>query len=320
MLAKIAIPLDGSSFSERALAHVGRFGNPDEIELLLVRVLDASRYYATVAPDVVHVFDTGQWRMEAEAYLKRIAGELREQGYRVTVTVADGDVALAVCGVAEAQDADLIVMTTHGRSGLQRWIMGSVAERVIRTARRPVYLVRPGKEVPASGRPQRILVPLDGSELAEQALSPALNLIGGSDADLLLVQAVEVPELWGDEFVTPESVAMLPSVEEQEILAQDYLERTAEQLRSRGVNVAVTVQTGHPATVIASVAANNAVDTVVMSTHGRSGLGRWVFGSIAEKVLRMVECPVLLVRAGAAAGEGAEQAEAGDQTQRAPSL
>jgi nucleotide-binding universal stress UspA family protein len=300
MIRKIIIPLDGSPFAERVLAHLPRLGTPDKLELVLVRILETSRYYSYVAPDAVHIFDFVQWRQEADAYLKRIAWELREQGYRVYTMTVEGDVAGAICDVSDAQDADLIAMTTHGRAGVERWIMGSVADRVIRSARLPVYLVRPGKEVLIGGAPQRVLVPLDGSRLAESALKPALELIDGSNAELWLVQAVELPELWGEEFLNAEAVASLPTVEEQEALAQSYLDGIADPLRQQGYKIQTCVETGHPATVISTVAADRMVDTIVMSTHGRSGFSRWVFGSIAEKVLRLVECPVLLIRAGAA--------------------
>jgi nucleotide-binding universal stress UspA family protein len=300
MLRKIIIPLDGSPFAERVLAHLPRLGTPDKLELVLVRILETSRYYSYVAPDAVHIFDFVQWRQEADAYLKRIAWELREQGYRVYTMTVEGDVATAICEVADTQDAGMIAMTTHGRSGLERWIMGSVADRVIRSARLPVYLVRPGKEVLVGGAPQRVMVPLDGSRLAEGALKCALELIEGRDAELWLVQAVELPELWGEEFLNAEAVASLPTVEEQEALAQAYLDGIADPLRMQGYRVQTCIETGHPATVISSVAADRQVDTVVMSTHGRSGFSRWVFGSIAEKVLRLVDCPVLLIRAGSA--------------------
>lgn len=295
MMRKVAIPLDGSSFAERVLAHVPRLGSVDEIELLLIRVIETTRYYSYVAPDAVHIFDFTKWRVEAENYLKRVSGELRELGYRVYTTVVDGDVATSICEVAGAQDADMIAMTTHGRSGLQRWIMGSVADRIIRTSQKPVYLVRPGREIGGKA-PQKIMVPLDGSALAEAALAPALGLVDKHTAELWLVQAVELPELWGEEFVSAETVASLPSIEEQESLARAYLTQVADSLRNAGRTVRIHIETGHPASVIASVASAEAIDTIVMSTHGRSGLSRWVFGSVAEKVVRTVDCPVLLVR------------------------
>lgn len=305
MMRKVAIPLDGSSFAERVLAHVPRLGSVDEIELLLIRVIETTRYYSYVAPDAVHIFDFTKWRQEAENYLKRVSGELRELGYRVYTTVVDGDVATSVCEVATAQDADMIAMTTHGRSGLQRWIMGSVADRVIRTAQKPVYLVRPGKEV-GSGVPHKIMVPLDGSALAEAALPAALELVDKHSAELWLVQAVELPELWGEEFVSAETVASLPSIEEQESLARAYLDQIAATLRVNERIVRIHIETGHPASVIASVATAQNIDTIVMSTHGRSGLSRWVFGSVAEKVVRTVDCPVLLVRGLASAENSTE--------------
>jgi nucleotide-binding universal stress UspA family protein len=298
MFRKVAIPLDGSAFSERVLAHIPRIGRPDQMELLLIRVLESQRYYAYVAPDAVHMLDTGGWRSEAELYLKRKANELREQGYRVSTFATEGDVALSLCSVADAQDADLIAMTTHGRSGLQRWLMGSVADRVVRHAALPVYLVRPGHETSDVGKLKRVLVPLDGSELAEVGLQMAKGLAGDPAPELWLVQAVEMPELWGEEFVSAETIASLPSIEEQESLASAYLQEIAEQLRTEGHWVYARVENGHPANVIQDLVTNEEIDLIVMSTHGRSGISRWVFGSVAEKVLRTVNAPLLLVRAG----------------------
>ncbi|MEZ4832577.1 MAG: universal stress protein [Caldilineaceae bacterium] len=157
--------------------------------------------------------------------------------------------------------------------------------------------------------PQKVLVPLDGSALAETALAPALEMVDKHHAELWLVQAVELPELWGEEFVSAETVASLPSIEEQEALARGYLDQIAASMQENGRVIRTHIETGHPASVIASVATAQDIDTIVMSTHGRSGLSRWVFGSVAEKVVRTVECPVLLVR-GMSPSEGATESVA----------
>lgn len=296
MFRKIAIPLDGSAFAERILNHLPRLGTPEKLEVLLIRVVEPLHYYSYVAPDAIHLFDAAMWRENAYQYLKMMAHQLRKQGYTASISVGDGDIAATIQDIAVAHDADLIAMTTHGRSGMQRWLLGSVADRVVRTASLPVYLVRPGREIMSAGAPQRLLVPLDGSMLAETALASALKLMEGRKAELWLVQAVEISPLWGEKYISPEMLAALPSLEEQERVATEYLEKVAAPLRAEGHQVFITLGTGNAAQVVADTVTERAIDTVVMSTHGRSGLNRWVFGSVADKVMRLVECPVLLVR------------------------
>lgn len=297
MFKKIAIPLDGSPFSERVLAYLPGLITPHQTELLLVHVVELSHYLALMAPDALHTVDISHWRREAEEYMQRIKGELREQGYTVQTMILEGDVAGAICEVADAQDADLIAMTTHGRAGIQRWFLGSVADRVVRSARQPVFLVRPQAEAKPRIPLQRILVPLDGSELAEMALPQALSLAQANRGEIWLLQAVEFPEYWGEEYVGVQTVPALISTDEQEAAAQEYLSGVAARLEAEGYTVHTVVTAGHAANAIASVAAEQDIDLVVMSTHGRTGLSRWVFGSVAEKVVRTAECPVLLIRA-----------------------
>lgn len=297
MYRKIAIPLDGSPFSERILSYLPGLVTPHKTELLLLHVVELSHYLSLMAPDALHTVDMGHWRQEAESYMARVQGELREQGYKVKVQTLEGDVASVVCQVAEQENADLIAMTTHGRSGIPNLLLGSVADRVVRTARQPVFLVRPQREAKPHIPLQRFLVPLDGSELAELALPQAIKLAKANRGEIWLLQAVEFPEYWGEEYVGAQTMPGLISTDEQEAIAREYLAGVAEKLEAEGISVHTVVTVGHAVAAIANAAAENEVDLIVMSTHGRTGLSRWVFGSVAEKVVRSAECPVLLIRA-----------------------
>ncbi len=160
---------------------------------------------------------------------------------------------------------------------------------------------------------QKILVPLDGSALSARALPHAEAIARGSQAKLVLTQSVGTPVEFvavptgmgatgtdisagvggvGVGVTAPNEEAHSRALDE----AQDYLERLATSLRHKKLDVAVDVNTGDPATSIISYAAENAVDLIVMTTHGRTGLGRWTYGSVTNKVLQAAPCPVLVVR------------------------
>ncbi|MBI3959779.1 MAG: universal stress protein [Chloroflexi bacterium] len=296
MKRKILIPLDGSPFAERVLAFVREVAKPQTSELLLVHVTQPSQYYTVLVPDAMHTVDITHWQQQAENYLKRMTAELQAEGYDVTPVMSEGDVASTICNVADAQDADLIAMTTHGRSGIEKWVLGSVADRVIRSAHQPVFLVRPQEDQMPSVPIRRILVPLDGSRLAEKALPEAITLAKVNGSEIWLLQSVEFPEYWGEEYAGMHALPSLISTEEQEAAAREYLLHMAEGLTAEGIPAQIVVTTGHAASAISDVVADNDMDLIVMCTHGRSGLSRWVFGSVAEKVVRLAQCPVLLIR------------------------
>lgn len=296
MKRKILIPLDGSPFAERVLAFVREVAKPQTSELLLVHVTQPSQYYTVLVPDALHTVDITHWQQRAENYIKRMTAELQAEGYDVTYVMSEGDVASTICDVADAQDADLIAMTTHGRSGIEKWVLGSVADRVVRSARQPVFLVRPQEDQTPSTPIRRILVPLDGSRLAEKALPEAISLAKANHSEIWLLQSVEFPEYWGEEYAGMHALPSMISTEEQEAAAREYLLHMAEGLTAEKIPAQIVVTTGHAASAISDVVADNDMDLIVMCTHGRSGLSRWVFGSVAEKVVRLAQCPVLLIR------------------------
>lgn len=298
MYQKVLIPLDGSPFAERVLSHIEWLTSPQAAEIILLHVVRPPTY--VVGPEAMaplEPIDATYAEKDAEAYLKQVKGELREMGLQAHTQIGDGDVASTICGVADAQDADLIAMTTHGRSGVSRWAFGSVADRVIRSAPQPIFLVRGTDDVAPRKTIRKIMVPLDGSELAEQALPQAEVLAKEKGAEVLLLRAIE--PLSDREFAA--LFAAWESPEEvyahRQTAAEQYLEQIQGELRATILSSEILVEEGHPAEVILDTAGAEAVDLIVMSTHGRSGLSRWVYGSIADKVLHKATCPLLLIRA-----------------------
>jgi len=213
----------------------------------------------------------------------------------VETTIPWGDPADEILAQARSARADLVVMATHGRSGLGRWLYGSVADEVLRRASVPIFLVPPGSEVPWSAdRAPRILVPLDGSQLGEAALGPAGAWATQLGSEIILVQLIPFPPYSSYADSSGYVVSLDPAAALAE--AQRYLSEVAGRLRSTVKQVRVRAELGEPSVAIAQVAANEEANLIVMATHGRSGLARLVLGSVATGTLRRANVPLLLVR------------------------
>ncbi|MCC6168573.1 MAG: universal stress protein [Caldilineaceae bacterium] len=294
MFQRVLIPLDGSALAEQVLAHVGQFVLPTTTELVLVRVLETMRYPPSrYGPVPMDLFDSV--RRQYASYLEEMSIQPQAAQYRVVTVVAEGDAATEILKTAQNCGADLIAMTTRGRSGLKRWALGSVAEHVLEGASLPVLLVReqPGG---AHNRLQRIMVPLDGSALAEQVLPYAQWLAQTTGAKLLLLQVVDDPEVEFSNAQWPPSATSSSPHEHGVALAQEYLQAVCDRLQAVGLTCHYKVLGGIPHQSICQIAQRRRIDMVVMSTHGNSDLRRWLFGSVANHVIRGVSCPVLVVR------------------------
>ena len=236
--------------------------------------------------------------------LKALAEGADFQDLPVRSRVVTGLVEREILDAVEELSVDLVVMGTHGRGLVGRAVLGSVTTKVVRLSPRPVLAVRwPGARirtpwgkvlvgpVPRPGGPgfSRILVPLDGSALAEGILAQVRELGGPLGATLTLVRVVERPTYP----MLDVSAAQAREAEE----AVRYLDRVKAGLEAEGFRVQTEALLGDPATAILDHVAKAEADAIAMSTHGRSGLGRWLLGSVAEKVLSGSEVPVLLYRA-----------------------
>ena len=216
----------------------------------------------------------------------------------VASTILEGSaVAEALNSHATATGSDLIVMTTHGHGPLSRFWLGSVADEMVRRAVRPLLLVRPqASALDLASEPalQHILIPLDGTALAERALASAVGLGNLMQARYTLLRAYG-PEIDLDPLSSAALGDVQPSGEQLRCQAQDYLNRTAEQLKGQALNVQMHVVLGqHPASAILEAAQRLGADLIALESHGRHGLSRMLLGSVADKVIRGASLPVLV--------------------------
>jgi nucleotide-binding universal stress UspA family protein len=295
MFERILIPLDGSAMAESALAYA---------ELLpghQVRLLQIEP--ATRGPLPGHESAWADWRARREAdcmtYLDRAGERLRQQGRIVESSVAFGDP--AECIIASAADVDFIVMTTHGRGPGERVIFGSVADRVARHASVPTLLIRTLQRPSAPPRVTRVFVPLDGSTPADAALPVAAAVARDLGVPIHLARVFEPADPGAILRAGPAvSKAHAEDFRKAQRQGEADLDREVRRLRNKDLMASRETRIGSPAETLLD--AITPTDLVVMTTHGQGGLRRWLFGSVADKLVREAAAPVLLVHPAACGG------------------
>lgn len=298
MYRTLLVPLDGSEYGERALPLAMTLARHLGAKLVLMRAASAS-----VFPGV----DSTQAELraieESRTYLEGVKAGLAGQGVSVDTAVPYGDAAEAIVQAIGARDADLVVMCTHGRSGLGRWIYGSVAEKVLSLSTVPVLLVRPtGAATKLELEPAQasLLVPLDGSAFAESVLPHAKALACQLGKRIVLLRMIE-PPMSAYAFAEAALVAAPSEVPVRE--AEAYLEKVAERLVEPGLTVQTIVREGWAADAIAYECQEWQSGLIAMATRGRSGVARFLLGSVAVEVVRRSPLPVMLVRPNGAVSE-----------------
>jgi nucleotide-binding universal stress UspA family protein len=311
----IIVPLDGSPLANQIVPYVRTLARHyDATICLLFAVSEVQRrQFFAEHPDVIwntdeapleglehepdeRMFDA--LREHAVQHLDPIAEDLRAAGLEVETEVTFGWPATCIVEFAARRDAALIAMVTHGYSGMRRWALGSVTDKVVHASRVPVFVVR-GSEHPVADAPlalRRILVPLDGSDFSRQAFPVATDLATRTGAALHLVQAAapghEYPALVRS--ILPGNKQESPTQQAVE-WAEQQISAAADELRQSGYTVSAHASGGYPAEVIIEEANAQQCDLIVMATHGYSGIQRWSLGSVADKVLHATTTPLLLV-------------------------
>jgi nucleotide-binding universal stress UspA family protein len=298
MYHKIMVPLDGSDAAEISLPYVEEIAARTEAELTLVSVSDPTREG-----------EDNLYRSYLERVSEQVVSELKDWGVVVEAAVRSkvlvGIPADAIIRYADENDVSLIIMASRGRSMKGPWPLGHIAAKVLRATNRPTLLVRTPVDEMARREHRlvkRILVPLDGSDVGEAALPWAVELAQRLGAEVILYQVVKHVMI-----LATEGAAMSSEIYEEEekfrrAAAMAYLEKIGKSALEKGLSISYALGSGPPADQIIDYAETNDVDLIAMSTHGRSGISRWVFGSVTDKVLHAGSTGVLTVRAGKGAG------------------
>jgi nucleotide-binding universal stress UspA family protein len=303
-LRKILIPLDGSAFAEQAVETARAIAHRDGAALDLVFVhapeVPASRLGG--APSRDPRLDSDRRRNE-EAYIERVeAAERSRSTANVRAVVREGDIADEIVAQARDGGADLIAMTTHGRGGVGRMWLGSVADRVIRASPVPVLLVRPVEPVTAGAVPlKRVLIASVGSDSDDRVLDAAVTVAGLSGVTYalthILLPSPTIAAVDPAVGPPPNEMAGVPArlTPEHDDAAQHYLDWMAEPLRNEGASVQTHVtRAGSVALAILDKAQEVQADLIAVGTAARSPVARLFLGSTADKVVRSAACSVLV--------------------------
>jgi nucleotide-binding universal stress UspA family protein len=323
MFRRILVPLDGSGRAEEALPVAARMARNAGASILLLRVIDTSTESMPTVPSRPSLFrSVGQVdQVQAESYLAAVADSEQFLGIAVQTQTQFGLVAPTILSVAAAQQADVIVLCSHGFSGVTRWVMGSVAEKVARYSDIPVLVLREGGPMPTARwagetQPVRILVPLDSSDYAKGALLPAAYLAAGlADGQGILHLTQVVRPVTGSKIPARKTLNGFQTQTDMQ-RARQYLDKTVEEIRNASLAPAITdlhlelttsvALDKDVANAIIRVAENGEdaegasvsgrCDAIAMSTHGLGGLQRWSMGSVTGRVLHGTRLPMLIVR------------------------
>ena len=301
MFRRILAPVDGSAFSEQGLryaAHAAR-SHGAELDLLFVHVR-----YAPVSAEMTIMDEIDEWEVQQKQqeaqYMEALAERLtRDHGVRARAHTVDGAVVTAVEWAVREWGSDLVVLTTHGRAGLERAWLGSVADSLLRHLEVPVLLIRPtedGEEPDHMARVdyRHVVIALDGGDLAERALAPAVAL-AGPKASLTLLRVVTPPSSISSPYLPHAARLTKQETERREAEARSYVDRVAERLTAEGqVADGVVVSGAHEAHAIMEYARAENADLIALTTHGRGPVKRLLMGSVTDKVVRAAEVPVLV--------------------------
>ncbi len=311
MFKRILVPLDGSDLAEGALPAAARIARATGGSIVLFGVattpVDYGPYIARSRAYAEAVVQNDLRRVRE--YLLEAANSPALEGIKVETHQVCEAAAAAIIVATQTYQADTIVMCSHGYTGARRWVIGSVAQKVVRHSPVPVLVLRADGSTFTEDQPLRALVSVDGSSLAEAALEPTLQLIaalsGSAQGELHLLRVITILSPSG-KFRSMANIALEGDIGEQEKReAQAYLEALVGRLRqSRQTNVqiaaSIVVDADIAAAIIQVVEQSDILDGkpygfIAMATHGRGGLQRWALGSVTERVLGATKVPLLII-------------------------
>jgi nucleotide-binding universal stress UspA family protein len=287
----ILVPLDGSELAEKALPPALAIAEAMASNLLCLQVVTG----LTLDLDPrLNLRAIEARKAAARIYFNTLKSRYSKTRDPIKTVIVAGSADKVIIDSAREHSIDLIVLSSHGRTGLDRWVYGNVTAKILRRAPCDTLIVRTLKPATGLFSTKRILVPLDGSKTAERALSPAIVLASALEMEIRLLR---VSPPIHTELEPMSSQSMFEGLEAR---ARDealtYLQGIQASLEQPELSVSIEAITGSAAATIVDYAKEHLVDLIVMSSHGRTGIGLWLIGSVSEKVLRKASCATLIVR------------------------
>ena len=284
MWKKILVPLDGSDLAELALPYAQEIASAFNSELILL--------YVSEPADEEHLH-------MHQLYLEKLAGQLKKQLKRVSPVVTSGKTVDEIVKYTEKNDIRLIIMASHGSSGIIPWAAGGIASKVIDAIGVPLLLIKETKRRKTKEKHliSRILLPLDGSEAGEAAITRAKELKARLEAEVILLEVVPLGRhlrtVGGLDYILyPE-----PEIETFKKEAKEYLDKVYKRLQRGKGELTIAISSGEVTKEILDYAKKKRVSLIAISSHGHSGMTKWVFGSTAQKIIQDSPIPVLVVKA-----------------------
>ena len=319
MFKKVLVPLDGSEHARKivgwATGLAGALGaeivllsviDPEDIDILEATTRGLEKQSAASGTAVGSAVRTpadviDRAIAQAENDLQSEAETIRAAGVRSSISVGAGSPAEVIVSEAHSQSIDLIAMATRRESALARGVLGSVTDRVLHSTPIPLLTLYPGEIhefEQTNGGPQRVIVPLDGSELSESAIEPAMEIAKASGAEIIFTEILRLPffgvGVAGIEYGAGDYAGDF-GIEAQKEEISTYLERFVREAEVNGLVASANVRSGSPSQQIVEEASEIDGSMIIMASHGSGGLKRWVVGSVADKVIRSARRPVLVI-------------------------
>lgn len=288
MFDQILFPTDGSDGATVAFDHVLDIATTHDATVHILNVVDTTQESVLqLRSDSVDILEE-----DGEQIVSEAADRATQQGVDTVTEVCQGEAYRAIIDYAETQGIDLVVMPTHGRRGLERFLLGSTTERVVRRADVPVLTLSPDDSAKITHPYQDVLVPTDGSDCANQALAIGVDVADAEGAALHLLSAIVIPVLGVDVWTHRQTVLLEES-------ATELLDEVAKFAGDAGIeSISKTVEYGPSIhKVILTYIEEHDIDLVVVGTHGRTGFNRYVLGSVTEYLVRTSPIPVATVQA-----------------------
>jgi nucleotide-binding universal stress UspA family protein len=302
MFDTILVPLDGSQLADCVLPHVVAIAHPFDAEITLLRILEKNH-----AGTSAQLFDLLNWQINktrAVLYLDKVQERLQKSNIRVQTQVLEGLIAEGITGYAQNQGMKLIILSSHGRHGLTQWGLSSITQKTILSAQTSLLIIRAHQyggrvdELTEASVYQHILVPLDGSQRAENVLPIITQLANFHKSQIHLVQVVQTPEMARQMPPASEDVELSNRVVERN---REEAERYLEQLKSRSYLEGLTIQahlitSDNAAVALHQLAEQEHIDLVALSAHGYSGNHQWPYGSMVNNFILYGKVSLLIVQ------------------------